>query len=58
VARAGCISAGVQSIDPLVKRLEQAGVPYTKSMSGRPAVFFRDPDLNVLEVGEMGTWRE
>lgn len=48
---------GVQSIDPLVERLEQAGVPYTKSMSGRPAIFFRDPDMNVLEVGVMGVWR-
>ncbi len=31
---------------------------FTKSMSGRPAIFFRDPDANVLEVAEMGTWRE
>jgi glyoxylase I family protein len=49
--------AGVQSIEPLVERLEQAGVPFTKSMSGRPALFFRDPDMNVLEIGEMGVWR-
>ncbi|KAK9909689.1 hypothetical protein WJX75_006113 [Coccomyxa subellipsoidea] len=48
---------GVQSIEPLVERLEQAGVPFTKSMSGRPALFFRDPDMNVLEIGEMGVWR-
>ncbi len=50
--------AGVQSIEPLVERLDQAGVLYTKSMSGRPALFFRDPDMNVLEIGEMGGWRE
>lgn len=50
--------AGVQAIGPLVDRLEKAGIQYTKSMSGRPAVFFRDPDQNVLEIAEMGTWRE
>ena len=51
-------AAGVQSISPLVDRLEKAGVQHTKSMSGRPAIFFRDPDANVLEVAEMGSWRE
>ena len=51
-------AAGVQSISPLVDRLEKAGVQFTKSMSGRPAIFFRDPDANVLEVAELGTWRE
>ena len=25
--------------------------------SGRAAIFFRDPDANVLECAEMGTWR-
>ena len=48
----------MQSIAPLVERLEKAGVQYTKSMSGRPAVFFRDPDTNVLEIAEMGAWRD
>ena len=48
----------MHSIEPLLARLEAAGVPYTKSMSGRPALFFRDPDMNVLEIGEMGAWRE
>ena len=51
-------AAGVQAISPLVDRLEKAGIQHTKSMSGRPAIFFRDPDANVLEVAEMGTWRE
>ena len=51
-------AAGVQSIEPLVARLEKAGVQFTKSMSGRPAIFFRDPDANVLEIAEMGAWRD
>ena len=51
-------AAGVQSIEPLVARLEKADVQFTKSMSGRPAIFFRDPDANVLEIAEMGAWRD
>jgi glyoxylase I family protein len=42
---------------PLEARLESAGVPYTRSKSGRPAVFFRDPDANTLEVVEIESWR-
>jgi glyoxylase I family protein len=34
---------GVESVLPLMQRLDAAKVPYTKSMSGRPAIFFRDP---------------
>ncbi|GIM11074.1 hypothetical protein Vretimale_14642, partial [Volvox reticuliferus] len=48
---------GVGAVEPLVEKLEAAGVPYTKSMSGRPAVFFRDPDMNCLECVEMDSWR-
>lgn len=33
-----------QDISPLEEKLKSAGVPYTRSMSGRPALFFRDPD--------------
>ena len=51
-------SAGVQSIKPLIDQLDKAGIQYTMSKSGRPAVFFRDPDANVLELAEMGIWRE
>lgn len=36
---------------------QAAGVDFTRSMSGRPAVFFRDPDSNCLEVVEQGPWR-
>ena len=49
--------AGVESVAPLAARLEEAGVPFTRSMSGRAAIFFRDPDANVLEVAEVKPWR-
>lgn len=48
---------GVESIAPLAEKLDAAGVPYTRSMSGRPAIFFRDPDMNTLECAEVETWR-
>jgi glyoxylase I family protein len=49
---------GVASVEPLVKKLEAAGVAFTKSASGRPAVFFRDPDSNTIEVVEgVEPWR-
>jgi len=48
---------GVADIKPLVEKLQAAGVKYTMSMSGRPAVFFRDPDMNCLEVVELEQWR-
>jgi len=47
-----CIAT--DDIKPLVEKLEAAGVEYTMSMSGRPAVFFRDPDMNCLEVVATG----
>ncbi|KAK9843531.1 hypothetical protein WJX81_007638 [Elliptochloris bilobata] len=48
---------GVESVAPLAARLEAAGIPFTRSMSGRAAIFFRDPDANVLEVAEVKPWR-
>lgn len=41
---------GVDSLAPLEAALERRSIPYTKSKSGRPAIFFRDPDSNTLEV--------
>jgi len=43
----------VDSLKPLLQRLEAAGVPYTRSKSGRPAAFFRDPDMNTIEVAAL-----
>lgn len=44
-----CVSA----LDPLVARLEAAGVACTQSRSGRRALFCRDPDGNALEFVEI-----
>ena len=48
---------GVRDLAPLVAALEREGIPYTASRSGRPAIFFRDPDCNTLEVVEGLEWR-
>ncbi len=36
-------------LDKLIRRLENAGISYTLSQSGRRALFCRDPDDNALE---------
>lgn len=33
--------------------LNVSGIPYTLSKSGRPAIFFRDPDANALELVQL-----
>lgn len=38
---------------PLRARLDDAGIPYTQSRSGRRAIFCRDPDGNALELIEL-----
>ena len=43
----------VPALDPLAARLEAAGVPFTRSRSGRRALFCRDPDGNALEFIEV-----
>ena len=42
----------VSDIDALQYNLEKAGVPFTRSKSGRKALFVRDPDGNALEFVE------
>jgi glyoxylase I family protein len=39
----------VDDLQGLQTRLDVAGVPYTRSRSGRAALFCRDPDGNALE---------
>lgn len=43
------VALAVSDIAKLVARLDQAGVTYTLSQSGRRALFCRDPDGNALE---------
>ena len=40
----------VQNLDALCLRLQTHGVAYTLSLSGRQALFCRDPDDNALEI--------
>ncbi len=46
------IAWGVTRLAKLKARLDAAGVAYTLSQSGRPALFCRDPDGNTLEFVE------
>jgi len=43
------VALGVSDFAKLVERLDQAGIAYTLSQSGRRALFCRDPDGNALE---------
>jgi len=43
------IALAVSDFDALLERLQQAGVSYSLSQSGRRALFCRDPDDNALE---------
>ncbi|MEW5973823.1 MAG: VOC family protein [Pseudomonadota bacterium] len=40
----------VADLVPFIERLERDGVPYTRSRSGRPSIFFRDLDGNAVEL--------
>lgn len=42
----------VENFDQLVAQLEKHGVEYSRSKSGRAALFCRDPDGNALEFAE------
>jgi glyoxylase I family protein len=44
----------VRGLDELERRLETAGIAYTRSRSGRRAIFCRDPDGNGIELVEVG----
>lgn len=44
------VALGVDDLEQVKHTLEQAGIPYTMSRSGRPALFCRDPDGNAVEL--------
>jgi catechol 2,3-dioxygenase-like lactoylglutathione lyase family enzyme len=44
------VALAVSDLAQLIERLNQAGVAYTLSSSGRRALFCRDPDGNALEL--------
>ena len=46
------VAMHVDSIDALKQDLDQAGIAYTLSVSGRKALFCRDRDSNALEFIE------
>ncbi len=46
------VALRITHLQPLIERLEQHNITYTKSFSGRQAIFFRDPDSNAIEVIE------
>jgi len=48
------LAVSVRSLDALIADLEQHGIDYTLSRSGRRALFCRDPDGNALECIEAG----
>lgn len=46
------LAVSVKSLDALSARLEQQGIDFTLSLSGRRALFCRDPDGNTMECIE------
>ncbi|KAL5770973.1 hypothetical protein ACOSP7_015127 [Xanthoceras sorbifolium] len=46
-----CIA--IRDVCQLKTILDEAGIPYTLSKSGRPAIFTRDPDANALEFTQV-----
>jgi len=46
------LALNINNLEQIKTILEKKNIPYTASKSGRKAVFFRDPDNNVLELIE------
>ncbi|KAI3443608.1 hypothetical protein Pfo_000273 [Paulownia fortunei] len=49
--RHACLA--IRDVSKLKDILDKAGIPYTLSRSGRPAIFTRDPDANALEFTQV-----
>lgn len=54
--RHACVA--IKDVSKLKVVFDKAGVPYTLSKSGRPAIFARDPDGNALEFVQTEWWWE
>ncbi|MEJ2686164.1 MAG: VOC family protein [Gammaproteobacteria bacterium] len=48
------VALTVRDVAAVAAALERAGIEYTRSRSGRAALFCRDPDGNALELVEVG----
>ena len=48
------LALSVKDLEPSAQRLKRAGIAFTRSGSGRRAIFCRDPDGNALELVEVG----
>ncbi len=48
------VALAVDDLAELAGRMDAAGIPYTRSKSGRAALFCRDPDGNALEFVARG----
>jgi glyoxylase I family protein len=46
------LALSVKNLDALTQRLEEAGIGFARSRSGRRAIFCRDPDANAVELVE------
>lgn len=46
------VALSVNNLNALMQILDASSIKYTRSMSGRPALFCRDPDENALEFIE------
>lgn len=44
------VALTVKDLTPVKAALEKAGIPFTLSISGRQALFCRDPDGNAIEI--------
>lgn len=46
------VALSTAALDPIRATLDKAGIAYTLSISGRRALFCRDPDGNAIEILE------
>lgn len=44
------VAVRVDDLEAMRQKLEAAGIPYTRSQSGRAAIFCRDPEGNAFEL--------